>query len=931
MVKQIIYLFADEGLGRPTAHGIEKVEQSLSRLGYAVRRFTDPDQAGTSPAIVAGTASHPGAAFQLAKELGAHPHEAPEALAVKRTDLAGAPAVAVAGSDSVGLMYALLDMADRINWTEGKSDPFAHIHSIVQSPYTTERSMSIYTMHRGVWESRLHDRSHWIRTFEMMAASRLNSFAIIFGYENGGFMAPAYPYFFDVPGFPEVRFVGLGEAEQEENAEAFRWMIDTAHAHGIGVVAGLWDHIYRGGVQDGGMPNAPTPGEERPGTVVGVTGENVAEYNRGAIERFLAVFPEIDGLQLRMHNESGLAPDEMGTFWHGVFQIIKEERPGLKLDLRAKELPDSIIDDAIDMGLNVRITTKYWMEQIGLPYHPTHVNVQNQHDRRHSYADLLRNPQRFDIHWRLWNSVTSGGLLWADPEWVRRFVVSTRLRGRSFEFNEPNATWMLGRPHDSRPLPVHTAPYRWYRYEVERHWHTVRLFGRLGYDPSAGPEIWEREFRRRFGGAGDAAGKALHAASAVANRIVAAAYCYPMFPTTMGSACRDSQGRLSEFALGEGSDIQQFVSFREEANLRLNGGSTARRRPGDTARWFERRAIDILALVAEAEKTTDPSPELTCILTDARILAHLARFYAKRIPAAVAYNLFSLTGDLFALDDAVDGERAAVAEWRLMADAAGDVYAKNLPVGVRRPALHGHWRDEGERLEGWLAELEKFHNEQESAPSQGSAALAHVPVTRHSSTEDLIIRATVKWPHDTKRVNVTMTGGTRRTRPMEHHGGGRYFLAIPAEELRDRFRYAIDAQSRNGHRIATPGGIDAPVSVIVSDDWEAPQVEHDPVPSATAGQPVRVRVCATDVSGIAWIRLRYRHLCQCEDFESAPMLETGDGYEAEIPGDYVVPEWDLMYFIEAMDTCGNGTIYPEFELETPYFVVPVGASNSTRE
>ena len=36
----------------------------------------------------------------------------------------------------------------------------------------------------------------------MLAADRINSFIVIFGYENGGFMAPLYPYFFDVAEFP---------------------------------------------------------------------------------------------------------------------------------------------------------------------------------------------------------------------------------------------------------------------------------------------------------------------------------------------------------------------------------------------------------------------------------------------------------------------------------------------------------------------------------------------------------------------------------------------------------------------------------------------------------------------------------------------------------------------------------------------------------
>jgi hypothetical protein len=40
-----------------------------------------------------------------------------------------------------------------------------------------------------------------------------------------------------------------------------------------------------------------------------------------------------------------------------------------------------------------------------------------------------------------------------------------------------------------------------------------------------------------------------------------------------------------------------------------------------------------------------------------------------------------------------------------------------------------------------------------------------------------------------------------------------------------------------------------------------------------------------------------------------------------IPGDFVVPQWDLMFFIEAVDTLGNGRMYPDMETEMPYVIV----------
>ena len=157
-------------------------------------------------------------------------------------------------------------------------------------------------------------------------------------------------------------------------------------------------------MQGGGILGASElAGARVPGLVTGITSENVAAYNKAAIAKFLKVFSKIDGVQFRMHGESGLKPDEMAGFWHEVFTMIKAERPDLRVDLRVKELPDVIINDAVDLGLQARVTTKYWMEQQGLPFHPTHINRQNQHDRRHGYADLLKYPRKYKVHWRLWS------------------------------------------------------------------------------------------------------------------------------------------------------------------------------------------------------------------------------------------------------------------------------------------------------------------------------------------------------------------------------------------------------------------------------------------------------------------------------------------------------------------------------------------------
>ena len=89
-----------------------------------------------------------------------------------------------------------------------------------------------------------------------------------------------------------------------------------AHDRGLKFTVGIWDHIYRGGVQGGGVPGAdaghPKP---TPGLVWGVTTENLVPYTTAALTKFVRLVPEVDAIQFRMHDESGLKHSEQEAFW----------------------------------------------------------------------------------------------------------------------------------------------------------------------------------------------------------------------------------------------------------------------------------------------------------------------------------------------------------------------------------------------------------------------------------------------------------------------------------------------------------------------------------------------------------------------------------------------------------------------------------------
>jgi hypothetical protein len=273
---QIVLLREPEG---PAAHGIAQLTSALSNRGIAVQAFKELDEAKGSRVIVAGLASERPVA-ELITAGGLKLPDDPEALSIRRIREKGRTTVVLCGGGPVGLMYAALDTAERVGWSEDKEDPFAYVTDTSDSPCLTDRSISTYTMQRRLFEQRLYDEAYWERYFNLLAKNRINSYVIVFGYENGGFMAPIYPYFFDVEEFPDVQFHGMTKGQQAKNTKAFQRLIELAHERGIRVTVGIWDHIYRGGVQEGGAAKVL---------------ERFPEYRRNPISHALGIRADTQG------------------------------------------------------------------------------------------------------------------------------------------------------------------------------------------------------------------------------------------------------------------------------------------------------------------------------------------------------------------------------------------------------------------------------------------------------------------------------------------------------------------------------------------------------------------------------------------------------------------------------------------------------------
>jgi len=81
--------------------------------------------------------------------------------------------------------------------------------------------------------------------------------------------------------------VGQTRERQQRNLKMLNRVVQLAHERGLNVTIGLWDHIYRGGVQ-GPKELAEKP---TPGLVWGLNEKNLTAYIGAALEKFFREVP----------------------------------------------------------------------------------------------------------------------------------------------------------------------------------------------------------------------------------------------------------------------------------------------------------------------------------------------------------------------------------------------------------------------------------------------------------------------------------------------------------------------------------------------------------------------------------------------------------------------------------------------------------------
>jgi hypothetical protein len=445
----------------PAQWAIGELRDALAARGITARVRRRLDEVTPEEACVLAGGGTARQTREILGRSGAALPDHPEALAILAGRWNQRPVLLACGRDAGGLMYALLELADRVAHADQPLAALDVRRPVVERPANPIRSVArLFTsdVEDRAW---FHDRAFWPPYLGMLAAQRFNRFSLTLGlgYDfpkdiRDAYLHFAYPFLVAVPGY-EVRAVPLPDAERGRNLDMLRFISDEAARRGLHFQIGLWTHAYRW---------ADSPHANY--TIKGLTPDRHAAYCRDALRALLEACPAIAGVTFRVHGESGVA-EGSHDFWKTVFDGAVKSCRKVEIDLHAKGMDQAMLDVALATGLPVNVSPKSWAEHMGLPYHQAAIRALELPPRdgkgdgffsrsngprkflRYGYGDLLAEGRRHGVFYRLWPG-TQRLLLWGDPAMAAGYGRTASLCGAlGLEVCEPLS--FKGRKGSGRP------------------------------------------------------------------------------------------------------------------------------------------------------------------------------------------------------------------------------------------------------------------------------------------------------------------------------------------------------------------------------------------------------------------------------------------------------------------------------------------------
>ncbi len=853
---QVIALIIDHGSALTTSEPVQWAVEEF-RQALTVKGIPSSNSSSTFTVIVSPVTG------PLAKTFGNLPSVThSETTALIPGNHNNAPAILVTGIDARGIVYGLLELTERIRLND---NPFTALYlsaPVVEITPNKVRSVARAFLSEIEDKPWFYDRTFWKGYLDTLTFARFNrfNFALGFGYDfprgvTGDYLHFPYPYLVEVPGYEQVSVEPpLQPGERQRNLETLQYIAAETARRGLEFQLGIWTHAYQ-------WTDSPNSDHH----IIGLTPEIHATYCREALGAVLKACPQISGLTLRIHGESGI-PEGSYSFWETLFEAISGAGRLIEINMHAKGLNQVMIDMAHKTGMPVKAGAKFWAEHQGLGYHQADIR-ETEYPRkgvtgtfavssgernftRYGYGDFYRKDSNFEVLYRVWPG-TQRHLLWGDPALASGYGRAASFCGAAgMELCEPLT--FKGRDGSGHPGGRNSyvdSSLANINYDTNKFAITYLLWGRYLYNPDTAPEVHHRFFRQAFGSSGPALEAALASSSRILPLITTAWLpsasnhsFWPelyspisILPPTGKPLYGDSPAPHNVSAISP-LDPQLFSTIDQQAKDLVSGTKNARYSPGEVIEWLETMVSTSTKSLAAAHLSSGSrakSPEFRQVEEDILIVNALGLYYANLFRAALFYSIYEQTGDPVTAAQSLAAYRKGRDAWANMAERSDKIYSTDISYGDI-PIRRGNWANRLPEIDHDLAALEKCFSDK---PTQQSLA--------------------------GKAIQQAINASPRPTVDVKH--------TVP-----DAFR----------------SGDDLHLTMITP---------------------------AIVTESMLW----YRHVNHAERWVSAPMQKTGDARSAFIPSSYTSSPYPLQYYFE-LHTTDAATLHPPFNptfSNQPYYVI----------
>ncbi|MFY0687450.1 MAG: hypothetical protein JXQ90_09805 [Cyclobacteriaceae bacterium] len=385
--------------------------------------------------------------------------------------------------------------------------------------------------------------------------------------------------------------------------------------------------------------------------------EKTKKYYREAVKQFLLTYPDVKGIGVTAGEHMPKKWDTINreewlwdTYGLGILDA-KKEQPDRKVDF-IHRVWDSDMDQIMkfwgEYPDKFEVSFKYAKARLysspNIPFAEKHIASMEQYGLKSWWN--LRNDDIFVYRW-------------GDPEYVRSFINQLPGEKHTAAFHMGSDGYVWGKEFISKNEELSGE------YEIDKHWFNFMLWGRLGYDNKLSQEYFIKKLENRFAGID---GKQLLNTWQAASKII---------PLVNQFHWRDWDHQWSvesSFArpvLGGYRDVFDFVDNRTMQGSNLinpktfaeNGEMEGKISPPQVVAQLKQLAIASIKGAASLRSGAN-SMELETLLDDILAMAYLGQYYAQKIDAATHLANYQVTKDETWKEKSMASLETGVEHWK---------------------------------------------------------------------------------------------------------------------------------------------------------------------------------------------------------------------------------------------------------------------------